>query len=675
MAYALNTADNGLAEEQDRAVHAPLGPTIIVAGPGSGKTTVTISRVAWMIQEMNIDPSEIVVFTFTNRAARELRERLNRSIREQDMEGLFAGTFHSWGARFLQTYGHHCGLEHPFSIYDQDDSLEAIQKAMKETGDSEWADRAGPRRQMRRINRWKSRGQDAEHMIKPWLKSIGSDQMPKQGRRVLTWLTYDEEMRTNNAVDFDDLITLPLRIMEENEDVLQEIHRRVRHILVDEYQDTSRAQHRMVTTMANRSDGGRASLFVVGDSDQAIYGFREADIRNFNGFRPDDYPEARELHLENNYRSSSTIVEAAQELIEKNRKRISHNSKVTRDRGASIRRAECANPDEEAEIITADIDRRLEDARSRADQICVAYRTNPQSRPLEEALRRKGIRYTIAGNSEFFQRLEVKRHIDYLRLALNPADQGALKRVINVPERSIGPRMMRLIEEHAFNREIGIRAAMEELEQTDNRELMPAAREGLKGFRTTMAALTAMISAQENVGQLIKYVSTEAGLADHFAGLKDGAERTPNIRELQRIAEGSGNDMAAFLERTAMRHEGPSRGDTGRVTLATMHQTKGLEFEVVYLAGVEETLVPLGNMEDERGDLEEERRLLYVGMTRAKDELTITWCKQRPSRDGQGNEVVFTGESRFIEEIPSWAWGEALPSGNPQRTESDADAA
>lgn len=286
-----------LADEQYRAVHAPIGPTLVPAGPGSGKTTVTIRRVAWMIQDMNIDAATIAVFTFTNRAARELRSRLSEELRDTDTEGLFAGTFHSWGARFLSRYAALADLEAPFSIYDQDDSIEAVQEAMRAAEDPRANDQRGPRDQMRRISRWKNRGESIERLLAPWAARIELGERPAHASRLLSWQEYDRILQDNNAADFDDLIVMPLKILTEHEDVLEEVQDGMRHILVDEYQDTSRSQHRLVTTLANRKDGGRASLFVVGDSDQAIYAFRNADIRNFNNFRDDGYPETRELHL------------------------------------------------------------------------------------------------------------------------------------------------------------------------------------------------------------------------------------------------------------------------------------------------------------------------------------------------------------------------------------------
>ena len=649
-----------MTAEQDRAVHAPVGPTLVPAGPGSGKTTVTIERVAWMIRDMNIEPHTIVVFTFTNRAARELRARLTRELREADTEGLFAGTFHSWGARFLQTHGALVGLEEGFTIYDQDDSLEAIHRAMVTVEDPRADDRSGPRQQMRRVSRWKNRGTALAEMIEPWRKRIEANDIPTHARRLMGWQEYEAALRDSNAVDFDDLIVLPLKILNEETEVRQATRDRMKHILVDEYQDTSRAQHRLVTTLADREDGARPSLFVVGDSDQAIYAFREADIRNFNDFKADDYPQAREIHLENNYRSTGTIVDAAQEVIEHNRKRIARRSTVTRPRGAGIRWAECADPEAEAVLIATDIERRLETGDRKGADFCVAYRTNPQSRPIEEALRKRGIRYTITGNTGFFQRAEVKRHIDYVRLAVNPADQATMRRIINVPERSIGPRMMRVIEDHAFNREIGIQQAMEELQAAESSDLMPAAKAGLRGFHTTMRTLRGMVADKKPVGEIIKYVSNEAGLHDHFTGLKDGGERQSNIRELHRIANETKEPVGAFLERTAMRIEGTGAETTGLVTLSTIHQTKGLEFRSVYLAGVENEVLPLGHLEEDRMDIEEERRLLYVAMTRAEDDLAITWCRERPATDREGAGTQPTGKSSFIGEIPEWAWGEEI---------------
>ena len=652
-----------LNDEQQRAIHAPIGPTLVPAGPGSGKTTVTTKRVAWMIREMNIDARSIAVFTFTNRAARELRARLGNEIREADMDGLFAGTFHSWGAQFLRTYGHLVGLDEAYSVYDQDDMIEVVEEAMARTNHPASADRSEPRRGMQRISRWKNRGEDVEKMLDRWRDRIEQGNPPSAARRLMVWKEYDQLLREQNAADFDDLIALPLRIMREHPDVLEAVQSRIRHLLIDEYQDTSRSQHELVKTLANRSDGTRASVFAVGDTDQAIYAFRQADIRNINEFRQQDYPEAKELHLQNNYRSTATIVAAAQNVIENNRERIDRKSAHTRWAGSPIRWVECANPEEEAELLAKEI-RELLDEGTSGDEICIAYRTNTQARPVEEALVRHGVRYTVAGSTEFYRRPEVRMHLDYLRLALNGKDTGALRRTINTPQRGIGPRTMAIIDEYAHEEGIHLRTAINELADKADDRISDGAWEGLRRYTKALREIRERVERGDTVGPVIKHISEETGLGSWYRSMKDGDQRDMAIAELCRIASESGDEPERFLERTAMRWEDRGTDQQGRVTITTIHQTKGLEFRRVYIAGVEEGTLPLGHTEDYPAELEEERRLMYVAMTRAEEELTISWCRERPEteRGAPAGTMTRHERSRFIDEMPADCWAEPLPA-------------
>ena len=651
-----------LNEEQRRAIHAPIGPTLVPAGPGSGKTTVTTKRVAWMIREMNIDARSIIVFTFTNRAARELRNRLSEELREADMEGLFAGTFHSWGARFLRTHGHLVGLDEAFSIYDQDDTIDTIEDAMRATGDPAAGDRTEPRRRMIHISRWKNRGDEVEQLLGRWRDRIAKGNPPAIARRLLVWREYDLILREQNAADFDDLIALPLQIMKQHPDVLETVQARVRHLLIDEYQDTSRSQHEMVKTLANRSDGTRASIFAVGDTDQAIYAFRQADIRNINEFRQEDYPDARELQLQNNYRSTETIVKAAQIVIENNLKRIDRKSSHTREKGGPIRWMEHVSPEAEAEAIAKEI-RDLLDEGAEGNDFCIAYRTNPQARPVEEALARHGVRYTVAGNTEFFRRPEVRVHLDYLRLTLNGKDTGALRRTINVPDRYLGPKAMGIIEGYANDEEIHLRTAIDELAEKPHKRLPKDACDGLRDYTDLLDDIAGIVRSGGTVGEIIDHISEDAGLEKWYRSMKDGDQREATIGELKRIAHDTADTPEQFLERTAMRWEGRGADQQGRVTITTIHQTKGLEFPRVYVVGAEEGLLPLGHSEEYPAELEEERRLMYVAMTRAEEDLTISWCRERPdtTRGAMAGAKTRNERSRFVDEMPHDCWATPLP--------------
>ena len=652
------TTSHTLNEEQRRAVHAPIGPTLVPAGPGSGKTLVVADRVAWMISDMAIRADSILVFTFTNRAARELRQRLERRLSADDYRDLFAGTFHAWGAAFLRRYADYADLDPDYGIYDREDSLELVAEAMQLAGDPDLSRSRGPRWRLESITRWKSRGEEPAELLEPWQQHLQRppEQRPKHVQRLLTYQRYQSLLRRNNAADFEDLIALPLRILRNRPDLLEQLQAEVQHLIVDEYQDTSRNQHQLVTTIANRPDQPHPSIFIVGDSDQAIYAFRYADIRNINQFRQQDYPQARELQLQNNYRSTPEIIDAAQTLIEHNRERIDRKSAYTRSSGERLRWLRARNPDDEAGLIASEISDLLDGRRARPEDICIAYRTNPQSRPIEEALRKRRILYHVAGNFEFFKRAEIRRHLDYLKLAVNPRDNAALKRIINIPRRGIGPKTWQKIMDYAADEDISVRGAIREIperasEQTDLRNETVA---NLRDLDHALVELHRMNAAQRPAAELLHYISADCGLASHFAKQTDGAQRQAIINELLQMAEQThDSDISLFLERTAVGQE-RSRPDDTRVTLSTIHQTKGMEWPHVYVIGVEEELLPYYRQQDNQpDDIEEERRLLYVAMTRAESRLTLSWCQER---NGGHPEP-----SRFIRELPTDCWDEPPP--------------
>ena len=647
-----------LNTEQQRAAHAPIGPTLVSAGPGSGKTRVAIARVEWLINSLSVSPSEILVFTFTNRAARDLRQRLAETLADGRDERLFAGTFHSWGAQFLRRYYHLTKLDPGFSICDQQESDALLRQAMVAIKDPE-RNRSQTLRWLRRdVSRWKSEGKTPSDVLKPWRSTLRRpiQRVPRRARQGLAYEEYQNILERDGKVDFDDLIAMPLRIISERAAVLAELQRDIHHIIVDEYQDTSRNQHLLVSTLANREGSPNASIFVVGDTDQAIYGFRNADIRNLNNFS-DDFPASREIHLENNYRSSQEITDAAQSLIERNRMRLSRVSHSIRGSVRPLQWREHEDPNAEADFIAGEIRRLLDDRKCRPEDICVTYRTNPQSRPIEEALNRQRVLYQVAGNYEFYKRAEVRRYLDYLRAVVNPLDAGAVRRIINVPPRGIGPKSMEAIEEYVREHDVHLRTALLELALDESAVLSQKPRSGLKRFVDLLDRLRAMISRGEPVADLIKHLSNEAGLLNHFNSQRDGHSRVPNILELEQLAaENADLDARRFLERTATNREQRYQ-DAGRVTLSSIHQTKGLEFDRIYVAGVEEQMLPHRNSLEDPANLEEERRLMYVAMTRARLHLTVSWCCNRPD-EGRRRHCE---RSRFIDEIPPKFWEQPLP--------------
>ena len=658
------TTQTTLSEEQTRAAHTPIGPTLIAAGPGSGKTRVVTERVNWMIRAMRTKPQSVLVFTFTNRAATEIQERLKQRLGPEISEQLYAGTFHSWGAKFLKQYPHEAGLSEEFTICDQDDSVDIVRQAMHNVHHPEETRPRMPQMMARDISRWKSRRTDPESLLKRWKSRLDDppDKMPKPALKALVYDEYEYLLRQNNSVDFDDLINLPLKTLQQNPDILADLQKTVEHIIVDEYQDTSRNQHELATMLANREEEEFPSIFIVGDSDQAIYAFRNADLRNITQFRETDYPTAREIPLNDNYRSSPEIISAAQHLIDHNQERIQRSSRNVRPPGKPLKWMIADNPEDEAKRVAEAIKLSIEQGREIHDH-CIVYRTNPQSRPVEEALRDIQLPYIVVGNQEFYKRAEVRRYLDYLSLAINRHNSTAIKRIINVPNRDVDSTTIQKLEEYSVDQEVSLRTAIAELPLQDDAILTDKIRERLIELDRAIKQLGEMREAKRPIPEFINFLSSSVGLKQHFGSVRDGAQRLPNIGELEQIAENSPDQTVdQFLERTIVNHDSRIPQEE-RITVTTIHQTKGLEFPCVYIIGTEEGLIPHSRSVDTPPELEEERRLMYVGMTRAEDELTICWCRHRPSNNF--NQPEFPERSRFIEEIPEDSWETPLPDQLP----------
>ena len=645
-----------LNDEQSLAVRSPLGPTLVPAAPGSGKTRVAAQRIVWLISELQADPASILAFTFTNRAARELRERIAALLTPAEADALFAGTFHSWGARFLKAHHRRAGLQPEFSIYDNDDSLDLIRTALRDLEVADNHPAADPRDLLRRISHLKSENRTPADDLRRWQGAMSQTRPPREAVAAHVHQRYQELLAQNNAVDFDDLITLPLRILLDNQDLRQQVHARVRHVIVDEYQDTSLSQHLLVATLVNHPQDPRPSIYAVGDPDQAIYSFRNADIDNIIQFRQIHYQNARERQLRTNHRSSPQIIRASQSLIEHNDRRIDRPSVPVQPPLDWIK---ANNPELEAKEIARQIQHLLETQQFALHECAVIYRTNPQSRSIEEALRAESIPYHVAGNYEFFARAEIKRYLDYLALALNPLDSTRLRRIANVPSRRLGPRALQDIELHSHEREIQLRNALTELVSmgdADDQPLSRAALQGAHSLDALLSDLAAMASDQVPVSQMIDHLSDQGGLREYFRKQPDGDSRVANIQELRQIADQQRVNLSQFLERTSIGQDQPDALPAQRVTLATIHQTKGLEFDVVYIAGAEEGLIPHRRSTHSYESLEEERRLMYVAMTRARRRLIISWCRFR------ANEKQEIRRSRFVGEIHPQAWSKPLPN-------------
>ncbi|MGC8960135.1 MAG: ATP-dependent helicase [Chloroflexia bacterium] len=609
-----------LNPQQRQAVEALGGPVLVLAGPGSGKTRVLTYRVAYLVRICGVRPQNILAVTFTNKAAREMRERLVRLLGEEQVRHLTVGTFHAICARFLRREAHHLGLDPQFVIYDDDDQLGLVRQAMRELGLDER--QYAPASILYEIGRAKDELLDpaayAEEVASYW-----------QEIAARVYRVYQRKLQENRALDFDDLLMQTVRLFEEHPQVLQRYQKRFQHVLVDEYQDTNHAQYVLVRQLS----GGYRNLFVVGDEEQAIYAWRGATLRNILEFER-DFPESRVLLLEQNYRSTRRILQAAGSVIAGSLKRPYRKSLWTENpEGKPVVIRETYDERDEAQQVADEITRLLEEG-YRPGDIAVMYRTNAQSRAFEEAFLRYGLRYKLVGGTRFYQRREVRDILAYLRLLLNPYDSVSLLRVVNVPPREIGPRTVEAWRAWAVEAGRPMYDLLAELGSPDDPppENLPVnvrAVRALRAFRDLLNDLirqAAHLPLVELLDELLQRLDYRAYL------LQDrelGQERWENVQELRTVAQEyaalpPGEGLAAFLEQTALVadiDEYDERGDA--VTLITLHQAKGLEFPVVFIAGMEEGLLPHARSMGDTEELEEERRLCYVGMTRAKERLYL----------------------------------------------------
>ena len=429
-------------------------------------------------------------------------------------------------------------------------------------------------------------------MIKRWTKELSKppDKMGRAALRSLAFREYENIMNRNSMIDFDDLINLPLQVMSSRSRILEEIQETIEHIIVDEYQDTSKNQHQLATTLANRPSEDYPSIFIVGDTDQAIYAFRNADIKNLTQFQEKDYPSARALPLNDNYRSTPQIITAAEALIDRNKERFNRHSRNIKPDGPPIRWIEAKDPDHEAELVVQAIQNDIA-AGGRFHDHCVAYRTNPQSRPLEEAFRNANIAYVIAGNQEFYKRPEIRFYLDYLHLTVNRHNDAALKRIINTPNRSVTKANLDFIIDYSHQQQISLRTTIHEITQDNHTAIPSDALRNLWLLTNHLDELEEMAKEDDPIFDFIKTLSDKVGLKDHFNNHRDGAQMMPNVVELEQIADlAHKQTVKQFLERTIVNYDSRIPQEQ-RVTLSTIHQTKGLEFPSVFIIGAEQGLL------------------------------------------------------------------------------------
>lgn len=619
------------------------GPLLVLAGAGSGKTRVLTARVAHLIADQGFSHTDLLAVTFTNKAAQELRFRIE-GLLERDVRGLWVGTFHSIGARLLRREADQTTRDRAFSIYDEDDALRTVRAAMEEA-------KLDPKRWSPGAVR--SRISSAKNAL------VGASEFAPQAYDLLSkavaqvYPVYQRLLTARNAYDFDDLIFEVVRLLEENDDVRERWARRFVHVLVDEYQDTNHAQYRLVRALARE----HGNICVVGDDDQSIYGWRGADIRNILDFER-DFPGAMVIRLEENYRSTGLILEVANAVISQNRNRKPKRLRTQREAGTPVQVIRTTNERAEAAWTVREI-QRLRSWQSLGD-FAVLYRTNAQSRAYEDVLLRERLPYRIVGGVRFYDRREIKDVLSYLQLVVNPADDAAFGRAVAWPRRGVGSVTLERLREAAGRHsrsllEVAADAAeIGGIPKTGAHALVGFA-EGLGELHVRQGGLSARTVVEECVARF--------GLASALEEEEDGEERRANVTELVGAAaafdrlevddvDEEASELQLFLQSVSLRSDIDDLDSAAEaVTLMTLHNAKGLEFPVVFLGGLEDGLFPLARAYESEAELEEERRLFYVGVTRAKDRLYLTHTDRR----WRAGMVSRSAPSPLLDELPEGA--------------------
>ncbi|CAI8031173.1 ATP-dependent DNA helicase PcrA [Geodia barretti] len=628
----------GLNPAQREAVETVDGPLLIIAGPGSGKTRVITHRIAYLVQEYGVSPYSILAMTFTNKAAREMTDRLGR-LAGPHAGALTVGTFHSFCARLLRIEGDFIGLSRNYSIFDDDDQISAIKQCL---GQADYdPKRYPPRAVLSAISRAKNVLQDSQAMARDAAGYYFEEVCARVYRH------YEELLARNNAVDFDDLLLRTVQLFREYPVVLQRYQDRYGYLMVDEFQDTNVAQYQLSRQLSQ----GHQNFCVVGDPDQSIYSWRSADVRNILNFK-NDYPRAKVISLGQNYRSTANILNAAKGLIESNGKRLDHQLFTDNSTGQPVRVDEAYDEDEEAGKVIGEIKRLTREESFKLGDCAVMYRVNAQSRAMEEACLQQGVKYRLVGGTRFYQRKEIRDLTAYLRLVYNQQDDQTLARVVSVPPRGLGAKSMQQLGEWATGRGVSTFDAMREITPVS---LPSRAASSIAKFVDLIERLVA-ISREAEVVKLIDVLLSESGLQKHIQESDERPEeRWENVMDFRGIAqefnaETPPDGLGSLLERTSLVSQVDDLEDAeDSITLITLHQAKGLEFPVVFIVGMEEGLLPHSRSLDSEEQTEEERRLCYVGMTRAEQRLYLMRAFRRNFRGGSGGPAA---ASRFLREIP-----------------------